>query len=198
MIVTVIRAILFDFDGTLARFRGDMNAISRDLFQKLSVTNVPEGWPQVFRKYEYAPGHVTLASALIATLKEFGIEPAHDPHEVAAEFIERYAAQIKPLPDALEMLRYFSHLPKAILTNGPCDVQRHAIRASGLEGYFDAILVSGDADVGFAKPHPRMFQLACERLQVAPNEALMIGDRLELDVEGALGVGTHAIHRPEK
>jgi putative hydrolase of the HAD superfamily len=90
-----------------------------------------------------------------------------------------------------------SLLPKAILTNGPSDIQRAAIRASTLEDFFETILVSGDADVGFAKPHPRMFELACERLGVKPSEALMIGDNLKLDVHAAMGVGLQAIHKSE-
>lgn len=77
-------------------------------------------------------------------------------------------------------------------------MQRAAIRASGLEDFFQTILVSGDADVGFAKPHPRMFELACERLGVAPTETLMIGDRLDLDVQAAIAVGLQAIHKPEQ
>ena len=99
---------------------------------------------------------------------------------------------------ALETLRYFAHLPKAILTNGPSDVQRAAIRASGLEDFFQTILVSGDADIGFAKPHLRMFELACERLEVTPTETLMIGDRLDLDVQAAIAAGLQAIHKPEQ
>jgi putative hydrolase of the HAD superfamily len=193
----MIRAVLFDFDGTLARFSGDRNALSRDLLIDLGLSNVPRNLLEVFRLHEYAPGPVTLASAWRATLEELQLETKANLDAVAAKFIASYAAQIKPLPNALETLRYFAHLPKAILTNGPSDIQRAAIRASGLEDFFETILVSGDADVGFAKPHPRIFELACERLEVAPSEALMIGDNLRLDVEAALAVGLQAIHKTE-
>jgi putative hydrolase of the HAD superfamily len=191
----MIRAVLFDFDGTLARFQGDRNALSRDLMIDLGLTSVPNNLLEVFRSHEYAPGPVTLASAWRATLEELQLETKANLDDVAAKFIASYAAQIKPLPDTLETLRYFAHLPKAILTNGPSDVQRAAIRASGLEDFFEAILVSGDADVGFAKPHPKMFELACERLEVAPSKALMIGDNLKLDVQAAIAVGLQAIHK---
>ena len=190
----MIRAVLFDFDGMLARFSGDRD-LSRDLMMDLGLTSVPSNYLEVFRSHEYAPGPVTFASALRATLEELKLETKANLDEVAAKFIASYAAQIKPLPDALETLRYFAHLPKAILTNGPSDVQRAAIRASGFEDFFQTILVSGDADVGFAKPHPRIFELACERLEVAPSEALMIGDNLKLDVQAALEVGLQAIHK---
>ena len=194
----MIRALCFDLDGTLARFQGDRHFLSRDLMMDLGLTSIPSHFLEVFRSHEYAPGPVTLASALRATLEELQIETNANLDDVAAKFIASYAAQIKPLPDALEVLRYFAHLPKAILTNGPSDVQRAAIRASGLEDFFQTILVSGDADVGFAKPHPRMFELACKRLGVAPTETLMIGDHLDLDVQAAIAVGLQAIHKPEQ
>jgi putative hydrolase of the HAD superfamily len=194
----MIRAVLFDFDGTLAQFSGDRNLLSRDLMIDLGLRSVPSNLLEVFRSHEYAPGPVTLASAWRATLEELQLETKANLDDVAAKFIASYTAQIKPLPDALETLRYFAHLPKAILTNGPSDVQRAAIRASTLEDCFQTILVSGDADVGFAKPHPRMFELACERLEVAPSEALMIGDNLKLDVQAAIAVGLQAILKTER
>jgi putative hydrolase of the HAD superfamily len=101
------------------------------------------------------------------------------------------------LPNVLETLQYFSHLPKAIITNGPSDVQRAAIQAVGLEPYFQTIVVSGDSDVCIAKPDPRIFQIACGRLGVASHETLMIGDRFDLDLEGGILAGFQVIHRPE-
>lgn len=46
--------------------------------------------------------------------------------------------------------------------------------------------------VGYLKPDPRIYQIACERLGVAPTDCLYIGDRPE-EVIGARGVGMRAI-----
>ena len=43
------------------------------------------------------------------------------------------------------------------------------------------------------KPAPLLFELACERLSVAPGEAVMIGDNPETDGEGAKRAGMPAI-----
>lgn len=43
-------------------------------------------------------------------------------------------------------------------------------------------------EVGMIKPDPRMYVLACERLRVAPHEALMVDDRMQY-VEGAREAG---------
>jgi putative hydrolase of the HAD superfamily len=55
---------------------------------------------------------------------------------------------------------------------------------------FDGIIIS--AEVGVAKPDPRIYRLALERLGVAPAEAVFVDDFLH-NVEGAHTVGMHAI-----
>ncbi len=156
--------------------------------QKLSTT---------FRSFEYAPEPVTLESATLKTMAALEMTPNGNVTDICQAFIRDYAAQMRLLPNALEMLKYFGHLPKAIITNGPSDVQRAAINALKLEHHFQTIVVSGDADVCIAKPNPRIFQIACERLGVEPRDTLMIGDRLDLDVEGAIAAGLQASHKPE-
>ena len=196
----MIRAICFDFDGTLARFRGDLNKLSITMFAKLGLKDFSpinlEHVRKVFRSFEYVPEAVTLESATRKTFAALGITPQGNVNEICQKFIADYAAQMQLLPNVLETLSYFSQQQKAIITNSPSDVQRAAIKAVNLEPYFQTIVVSGDSDVCIAKPDPRIFQIACERLGVAPHETLMIGDRLELDVEGGISAGLQVIYHP--
>jgi epoxide hydrolase-like predicted phosphatase len=62
---------------------------------------------------------------------------------------------------------------------------------------FDALVIS--AEVGMAKPDPRIYHLALEQLGVAASESVFLDDFPE-NVEGARAVGMHAIHftRPEQ
>lgn len=55
----------------------------------------------------------------------------------------------------------------------------------------DAVLTSGSH--GKTKPHEAIFLHMLELLGVAPAEAVMVGDTVEDDVEGALAVGMRAI-----
>jgi putative hydrolase of the HAD superfamily len=50
------------------------------------------------------------------------------------------------------------------------------------------LLVSPD-DLGFGKPDPRVFLLACERLGTAPARTAYVGDELDVDAEGARAAG---------
>jgi HAD superfamily hydrolase (TIGR01549 family) len=53
---------------------------------------------------------------------------------------------------------------------------------------------------GRVKPHPTIFQAALDLLGVAPAEAVMVGDSLEEDIEGAraLGMGAVLVDREDR
>jgi HAD superfamily hydrolase (TIGR01509 family) len=46
---------------------------------------------------------------------------------------------------------------------------------------------------GFMKPHPSIFEAALKLVAVSPNEAVMVGDSLRHDAEGALRIGMRAV-----
>jgi putative hydrolase of the HAD superfamily len=46
---------------------------------------------------------------------------------------------------------------------------------------------------GFMKPHASIFAAALQLVNVAPREAMMVGDSVRQDVEGALGAGMQAV-----
>ena len=46
---------------------------------------------------------------------------------------------------------------------------------------------------GYMKPHPSIFLSALAKLDVAPRDAVMVGDSLRHDVEGALNIGMRAV-----
>ena len=61
------------------------------------------------------------------------------------------------------------------------------VEGLGLSDLLDAVVSS--ADVGLHKPDPRIFELACERLGVAPSDAAHVGDHQYADIIGAEAVG---------
>ncbi len=71
------------------------------------------------------------------------------------------------------------------ISNGFADL--HAI---GLAHHFEVSLAAHQ--FGTAKPDPAIFLAACEALDIAPHEALHIGDDPSLDVAGAQNAGLHA------
>ncbi len=60
-----------------------------------------------------------------------------------------------------------------------------------LDGLVSAAISSPEH--GFLKPHPSIFLAALQRLEARPAEAVMIGDSVRQDIEGALRAGMRAV-----
>jgi HAD superfamily hydrolase (TIGR01662 family) len=67
-----------------------------------------------------------------------------------------------------------------------------------LRGLIHATISSPDH--GFMKPHPGLFSEALKQLSVEPLEALMVGDSIRHDIDGALRAGMRAalVHRSDR
>ena len=116
---------------------------------------------------------------------------------VANSMADRFTAAreeaIKPFPGAIEALGKLREagVRLALLTNGEARRQRDKIARFGLEPFFDHIQIEEEFGVG--KPDERAFRHALSVLGVEAEEAWMVGDSLEWDIEGAQGAGIHAI-----
>ncbi|HTY54694.1 MAG TPA: HAD-IA family hydrolase [Candidatus Binataceae bacterium] len=53
----------------------------------------------------------------------------------------------------------------------------------GLSRFFDSVTISSEA--GYAKPSPRLFEVALGKHSIAPGQALHVGDSVALDIHGA-------------
>ena len=58
-------------------------------------------------------------------------------------------------------------------------------------GALDALVFS--CDVGISKPDPRIYEIACERLDIEPGESLFVGDGANDELPGAERVGMTAL-----
>ncbi len=80
----------------------------------------------------------------------------------------------------------------AVVTDNIAEIQFRKLKKLGIDDKFNYLISSEEA--GVEKPHPKIFQLALEKVQCLPNECLMVGDELKKDVEGAKLLGINAIH----
>jgi putative hydrolase of the HAD superfamily len=91
--------------------------------------------------------------------------------------------------DALARLRA-AGLRLGIVSNSDGRVDQ-ALSAAGLREYFDVVIDS--SIFGTEKPDPAIFRAALEALDVAPEEALFVGDLYDVDVLGARAAGMEAV-----
>lgn len=83
----------------------------------------------------------------------------------------------------------------ALCTDMTAAMQYRKIRRLGLDKYLDVLVTSEEA--GMEKPAAQMFNLVLDKLGVTANEAIMIGDSLPKDVEGAKKAGLRAVWKTQ-
>lgn len=93
--------------------------------------------------------------------------------------------------ELVEMIRKLKGSYKtAVCTNAPAEFFREVARENNLEDAFDVIVVS--SEVGMVKPENDIFHLVCERLGIAPEEAVFIDDT-ERNVRAAEALGMQGV-----
>ncbi|MBN2346599.1 MAG: YjjG family noncanonical pyrimidine nucleotidase [Candidatus Aminicenantes bacterium] len=103
-------------------------------------------------------------------------------------YLEALSRQSQLLPGALELVRELAPVyPLALITNGIAFVQRRRFAASPITPLFQAIVISEEA--GVAKPDPRIFAPALERIGVAAADVLYVGDSVTSDMAAARNAG---------
>ncbi len=79
----------------------------------------------------------------------------------------------------------------ALLSNAWVDLRRFITEEWKIADAFDHLTIS--AEVGMAKPDPRIYSLPLEGLGVSPDQAVFIDD-FKVNLRAAQGVGLHTIH----
>jgi putative hydrolase of the HAD superfamily len=99
---------------------------------------------------------------------------------------------VRPVERTREMLEGLltAGLRMAVVSNADGRVAEYLDRA-GLADCFEFIIDSGIE--GIEKPDPRIFEIACHRLGVTPDQVVYVGDTYEVDVLGARAAGIRAI-----
>jgi putative hydrolase of the HAD superfamily len=125
-------------------------------------------------------------------LADHGIEDGPLADELAECFAAERRARHETFADAAPALDALAgRYSLAVVTNGASCLQREKLAASGLVARFDAVIVGGD--VGVAKPDRVIFERALQAVGAEAGEAVMVGNNLEKDVDGATAAGMRAI-----
>jgi HAD superfamily hydrolase (TIGR01549 family) len=133
----------------------------------------PQRFRLLFRRLRLDPDAVSEAG-LEALLAAHGRELAR-----AAEFPEHHGPLLRRWAEryALAVVSNFDFTPTA----------RAILDRAGVTSLFTDIIVSDQ--VGWRKPKAAIFEAALGRVGIAAPDALFVGDRADIDVVGAQGVG---------
>lgn len=191
-----VDAILFDLGGTVLEIRHD----AIDAILRRHGHEPVDGWQdrgerEGRRTMEKAlrsgsPPDVVWRAFFLGMMSAVGVPPeiAQRAQEDVHDYHRTQHLWNRPLPGmaaAVDTLRERGYRV-AVISNS--DGRAPALLARlGLADKFEFVVDSHD--VGVEKPSPRIFQIACERLGLAPERCAYVGDVMAFDVEGARGAG---------
>lgn len=115
------------------------------------------------------------------------------------EFVIALLSHLNSDPQILAMLRALqSNYELGVISNGGSNSQRSKMKKTELDKVFasDHIWISGE--VGVAKPDPRIFLLAAEKIGESPEHCLYVGDLDQVDGVGAEAAGFQYLNATTK
>lgn len=124
-------------------------------------------------------------AGLVAAFAEAG----EDETRIEEAMVQFFAARnsVVPYDDVLPgLLRLKGRALVGTISNGNAD-----LKTIGLSHHFKVSVAAHE--LGHAKPDKAIFLHACERLGVAPEDAVYVGDDILLDVQGAQQAGLRAV-----
>lgn len=127
-----------------------------------------------------------------AALRRQQIEDAAAAADLARKFMSHRRKLARLMPNANEVVATLALKYKlGLVTNGAPRFQREKFENSGLHHGFHATIVSGDIALG--KPNKEIFERILKELNCAPEEAVMVGNSLERDIQGARNAGIRSV-----
>lgn len=195
-------AVLFDLDDTLL----DGDAAWDEGIARLLSSRCPQADPAAARGFwseanelyfpRYLSGELTFDEHRAERMRWWSarlgvVIPPGAELDWFGDYRVGYEAGWCAFADVAPCLAALDSLPKGIITNGDSVQQREKVTALGLDGIFQVVVASGD--LGIAKPDPRIFRFAAEKLGVDPGRCAYIGDKRDTDAQAATEAGMTGI-----
>jgi 2-phosphoglycolate phosphatase len=182
-----VKAVLFDFDGTLADTAADLSRALNRLRTARGLAELPLA--------ELRPHASAGARGLIGA--GLGIAPGHDEFEsLRSAFLKHYEAEIcvdtrlfAGVPELLAAIEARG-LRWGIVTNKSTRLTRLIVRMLALDARA-ACVVCGDS-TPHLKPNPASLLLAAQQLALAPADCFYLGDDLR-DIQAARSAGMRPV-----
>ena len=208
VIAAILKAVFFDVGNTLIRPHPSVSEVVRQVLAEEGhihdLSAIDDLMPLVDEYYEdryqsddtfwtdedrTSQVWVGMYSLLC---RKLGIEDGAE--RIAARVYQEFGdpSRWEAYPDVLPAFRRLRErgLQLGLISNWD-DRLAGLIEGMGLASELETIVSS--ADVGLHKPDPRIFELACARLGVEPDEAAHVGDHHYADIVGARAVGMRPV-----
>jgi len=189
-----MKAILFDLDETLLDRKQSLIAFVSNQAKSLVADSEIDRFIQRFIELD-SNGSVWKDIVYSKLVDEFGLVGVNSDF-LLNDYVDNFHKFCIAKPGAKEAVAslHGNGFLIGLVSNGKTPFQERAFDALDLSNLFSTILVS--EAVGYRKPDPDIFNLACNNLGVLPSETIFVGDNPIADIEGAKAVGMYTIYIP--
>jgi putative hydrolase of the HAD superfamily len=110
------------------------------------------------------------------------------------QFLDALPTRRILFPYTIEILTYLRNkgYQLHLITNGFEKTQHSKLQYSGLSGYFGEVITSEGSNS--LKPHKEIFEYAFRKTGADPAGSIMLGDSIEVDIQGAMNAGIDQVY----
>jgi putative hydrolase of the HAD superfamily len=195
--------LFFDLDHTLWDFDANSRNTLEELYQTLDLKQKGVNDFELFHKNylihndklwdRYRNGFIKVEELrwkrMWLTLIDFKIGDEALARNLGALFLDLLPTRKLLFPHTVEILDWLSsrNYQLHLITNGFEKTQHSKLRNSGIDKYFGEMITSEVS--GSLKPHKEIFEYAFQKTGAQKEKSIMIGDSIEVDIQGALNAG---------
>ncbi len=200
--------LFFDLDHTLWDFEANSRQTLQELYDsyKLAARGVHD-FDLFHKNYlihndklwdRYRNGQVKVDELrwkrMWLSLLDFKIADEPLAKEMGIHFLDLLPTRKILFPDTFEILDYLTEKKYQLhlITNGFEKTQHSKLKYSGLDKYFIEMITSEGSNS--LKPHKEIFDFAFTKTGAKPEESIMIGDAIDVDILGAVNAGIDQVH----
>jgi len=178
-----LQLFLFDLDGTLINSADDIAEAVNYALKQLGREPLPN--EEIIKHVGY--GAKNLMKDVLNTTDEELINKA--TKLFASYYLSNPSVYTKPYPYIPETLQLLKQKNKKIgvITNKIAKVSERILKQLNLNQYIDILV--GAETTSEKKPSPKPVLYACEKLNIPPQKAILIGDS-EVDIQAGKNAGT--------
>lgn len=195
--------LFFDLDHTLWDFEANARATLETLFADLELekkgihdfelfyTNYLAHNDRLWERYRkgYIKQDELRVKRMWLSLLDFKIANDTLARQMSVQFLDLLPTRTIVFPYTHEILDYLRSKNYALhlITNGFEKVQHSKLKNSGLDQYFGEVITSEGSNS--LKPNKEIFEYAFQKAGATPHSSIMLGDTLDVDIQGAMNVG---------
>lgn len=195
--------LFFDLDHTLWDFEANAKATLEELYSSLKLKERGvDDFSLFYKNYlghnerlweRYRNGFIKQEELRIKRMRQslLDFKIADEPlaQTMSVQFLELLPSRTILFPYAKEILAYLidKGYELHLITNGFEKTQHSKLKYSGLTSFFKEVITSEGS--GSLKPNKEIFEYAFQKTKALPEQSIMLGDTLDVDIQGAINAG---------